>query len=80
MLSAVTLERTPRLGTDTPTPPAPARRETLHTLHGHSRTDAYAWLRDTEDPEVMAHLAAERSYYESATRHLQSLVRTLRRR
>jgi oligopeptidase B len=58
-------------------PPTAARREVRHERHGHVRTDAYAWLRDTSDPAVMAHLAAERSYYDSATRHLGPHIRTL---
>jgi oligopeptidase B len=30
--------------------------------HGETRTDDYAWLRDREDPEVRAYLAAENEY------------------
>jgi oligopeptidase B len=46
-------------------------------LHGVRRVDAYAWLRDTANPEVVAHLAAERSYYDVATQHLRPNVKTL---
>jgi oligopeptidase B len=55
-----------------------ARREPVErTDHGITRTDDYAWLRDVELPEVLAHLKAERSYYEAATSHLRPLVGTL---
>ncbi len=77
MLSAVTSERDRQPDAHRASPPAPKRRETVHLLHGDSRIDAYAWMRDTDDPEVMAHFAAERSYYDAATLHLQSQVRTL---
>jgi oligopeptidase B len=60
-------------------PPRPARREVVHRLHGDARVDAYAWMRDSSDPAVLAHLAAERSYYDIATQHLGPLVRTLSR-
>ncbi|HYO31539.1 MAG TPA: prolyl oligopeptidase family serine peptidase [Nocardioidaceae bacterium] len=58
-------------------PPVAARREVRRELHGHSRTDAYAWLRDVTDPEVLASLAAERAYYDAATAHLDPLIKTL---
>ncbi len=60
-----------------PKPPKAARREVRYELHGDVRTDAYAWLRDTDDPGVTAHLAAERAYYDAATQHLHPQVRTL---
>jgi oligopeptidase B len=78
MLSAVTTEQArPRPDTSAPVPPTAARHEAVHELHGDTRTDPYAWLRDPADPAVMAYLEEERSYYDAATRHLQSQVRTL---
>ena len=41
--------------------------------------DAYAWMRDVEDPEVMAQLAAERACYDAASSHLHSLIDDLTR-
>jgi oligopeptidase B len=35
------------------------------TVHGEVRTDEYFWLRDREDPEVLAYLQAENRYTES---------------
>jgi oligopeptidase B len=58
-------------------PPVAARREVVHELHGVTRVDAYAWLRDTTSPDVLAHLEAERSYYDVATQHLRPNVKTL---
>ncbi len=37
------------------------------------RPDPWAWLRDTADPRVVDHLAAERAFYDSACAHLDSL-------
>jgi oligopeptidase B len=55
-----------------PVPPVARREELVRELHGDRRVDWYAWMR-----ESTAYLAAERSYYDAATRHLRPLVRTL---
>ena len=34
------------------------------TIHGHTRTDDYYWLRERENPEVIAYLEAENAYRE----------------
>jgi oligopeptidase B len=36
------------------------------TLHGHTRTDEYFWLRDDtrQDPEVLAYLESENAYFD----------------
>ncbi|HSE08821.1 MAG TPA: prolyl oligopeptidase family serine peptidase [Nocardioidaceae bacterium] len=55
-----------------------ARREPFErTDHGITRVDDYAWLRDVDRPEVLAHLEAERAFYDAATGHLRPLVETL---
>jgi oligopeptidase B len=55
-----------------------ARREPVErTDHGVTRVDHYAWLREVDQPEVRAHLEAERAYYDAATSHLRPLVETL---
>ncbi|HEX6249292.1 MAG TPA: prolyl oligopeptidase family serine peptidase [Nocardioidaceae bacterium] len=55
-----------------------ARREPVERSdHGITRVDDYAWLRDVHRPEVLAHLEAERAYYDAATSHLGPLVETL---
>ncbi len=42
----------------------PVARVAPHQLaaHGHVRTDNYYWLRERENPEVLAYLAAENAY------------------
>jgi len=57
--------------------PVARRDPVVRELHGVSRVDDYAWLRDTSSPEVLDHLAAERAWYETATGHSRSLVETL---
>ncbi len=42
-----------------------------------SRPDPYAWLRDVGSEAALAHLAAERTWYDAATGHLASLVEEL---
>ncbi len=61
----------------TATAPVARREATVLELHGVQRVDDYAWLRDIEDPAVLAHLQAERDFYDAATFHLRPLARTL---
>lgn len=46
-------------------------------IHGRVLVDDYAWLRDRDNPEVIAHLEAENAYTEAATAHLAGLRETL---
>ena len=48
-------------------PPAAARRPTRLELHGDVRIDDWHWLRDRDDPEVIAHLQAENAYTDAMT-------------
>ncbi len=41
--------------------------------HGHERVDDYYWMRDRENPEVIAYLEAENKYTESAMKHTRNL-------
>ena len=41
------------------------------------REDPFGWLREVGTPEVVAHLSAERAWYDAATGHLHSLVTEL---
>ena len=54
-------------------PPIAARRPTERHLHGDTVTDDYSWMRDREDPEVIAYLEAENAYAEAMTDHLAPL-------
>ena len=58
-------------------PPAAARRPSVREHHGDVVEDAYEWLRDKTDPEVIAYLEAENSYTDALTEHLEPLVETL---
>ena len=54
-------------------PPIAARRPTERTLHGDLVVDDYFWMRNREDPEVVAYLEAENAYTEVMTDHLAPL-------
>jgi oligopeptidase B len=56
-----------------PDPPAAPRRPHSRTHHGDTVEDAYEWLRDKDDPEVIAYLEAENAYAEERTAHLAPL-------
>jgi oligopeptidase B len=46
-------------------------------MHGHVRTDNYYWLRERENPEVIAHLEAENAYTEAVMAHTEELQEAL---
>jgi oligopeptidase B len=59
--------------TDLPAPPV-ARKEPHETiLHGVTLRDDYAWLRDKENPDVTAYLAAENAHAEAQVAGLAPL-------
>src|SRR4051812_10933987 len=60
-----------------PTPPAAPRRPTELSAHGDTRVDDWFWLRDRDDPEVIAYLEAENAYCEAATAHTAPLQEQL---
>jgi len=43
------------------------------TLHGHTRIDDYYWLKDRDNPEVIAYLEAENDYAKKAMAHTEDL-------
>jgi len=47
------------------------------TLHGDTRIDNYAWLRDRTDPDAIAYLEAENRYTEDVMAPLKPLRETL---
>ncbi len=53
--------------------PQPEQRETTREHHGDVVTDPYEWLRDKEDPAVLAHLEAENAHAEAVTADLEPL-------
>ncbi len=54
-------------------PPQPKKVRTIRSLHGEDFVDDYSWLRDRNDPDTIAYLAAENEYTERATAHLEDL-------
>lgn len=54
--------------------PVAERRSHTHEIHGDRREDPWCWLRDREDPAVMAHLQAENAHTEAALAHIAPLA------
>jgi len=56
-------------------PEPPLAKKVHHELvaHGDVRVDDYYWLKDREDPEVIAYLEAENAYVEEVLSPLQGL-------
>ena len=57
--------------------PVAAKRPSTTTLHNHTWTDNYFWLRERENPEVIAYLEAENAYLEAMMAHTEDLQATL---
>lgn len=45
--------------------------------HGHTRVDDYFWMNERENPEVIAYLEEENSYYKEMTKHTEKLQEAL---
>ena len=56
-----------------PAAPRPAQRPAERNHHGDTVVDPYAWLRDKDDPAVIAHLEAENAHTGAATAHTADL-------
>ncbi len=58
---------------------APVAKVLPHQLemHGHVRTDNYYWLRERDNPEVIAYLEAENAHTEAVMAHTETLQETL---
>jgi oligopeptidase B len=54
-------------------PPEARRRPTRLEAHGDIRVDEWYWLRDRDDPEVLAYLEAENLWTEESTAHTAAL-------
>lgn len=59
--------------------PRPDRRPYVHRSHGHERSDPYHWLRERDDPAVLAHIEAENAHTESRLQGLAPLRAALYR-
>jgi hypothetical protein len=60
-----------------PEPPVARRIPHVGTIHGHTWTDDYFWLRHREDPGVLAYLEAENRYTEAVTAPTEELRQRL---
>lgn len=58
-------------------PPVARKIPAVTTIHGDTRIDEYRWLRNRDDHEVIAYLAAENAYAERKLHHLADLRETL---
>jgi len=58
-------------------PPVAGRRAVARTLHNETVTDDYSWLRNRDDPAVLAYLEAENAYSGAATSHLDALQKAI---
>lgn len=56
-----------------PTPPLPLRRPHVVSLHGDTLIDDYFWMRERDNPAVIAHLEAENRYTEEMMAHTAAL-------
>ncbi len=54
-------------------PPVAKRVDTKREHHGDVFCDPYEWLRDKDNPDVIAHLESENAYTEHVTEHLAPL-------
>ncbi len=54
-------------------PPIAPRRPVTLEAHGEVRVDEFFWLRDRDNPEVIAYLEAENAYTEARTVHQAAL-------
>ena len=60
-----------------PTPPIAEPRPHTLTLHNHTRHDPYFWLRERENPDVLAYIKAENEYTAAVMAPTKSLQETL---
>ncbi|HEX2038969.1 MAG TPA: S9 family peptidase [Acidimicrobiales bacterium] len=58
-------------------PPVAPRRPHVIEAHGDRRTDDWYWLRDREDPEVLALLEAENEHTKAVLAHTEGLQQKL---
>jgi len=57
--------------------PVAAKKPKELTMHGHTRIDNYYWLRERENPEVIAYLEAENTYRESVMKGSEQFQKDL---
>ncbi len=60
-----------------PQPPVAQARPQQLEAHGQVRVDPYYWLKDRENPEVIAYLEAENAYLDQTLKHTEALQENL---
>jgi oligopeptidase B len=60
-----------------PRPPMAAKQPVTTTVHGETRTDDFAWLREKSNPEVAGYLEAENAYAEAVLAPVRTLEEKL---
>ncbi len=60
-----------------PVPPVAEKKPKELTIHGDTRVDDYFWLRERENPEVIAYLEAENAYTDAMLEHTKPLQEKL---
>ena len=58
-------------------PPVARKRPHRLEMHGDVRVDDYYWLRDRDDPEVVAYLKAENAYLDECLAHTREFQEAL---
>jgi oligopeptidase B len=58
-------------------PPIARREPVEHIIHDDRRVDHYAWLREKQNPEVMAYLEAENAYTAAVLKPTEALQKKL---
>ena len=59
------------------TPPVAKKVPKIDVLHGDIRQDDYYWLREKDDPEVLAYLRAENAYTDEVMKPQESFQEAL---
>ncbi len=79
LITAVLLALLPgcRPQRQTATPPVAKIQPAKLEKHGHVRIDNYYWLRERENPEVIAYLKAENAYTDTMMRHTENFQNEL---
>ncbi|GAP93791.1 S9 family peptidase [Leptolyngbya sp. NIES-2104] len=72
-MSPLTANSHDNLDRGTASPPIAAQHRYVHQLHDDERIDDYFWLRERDNPEVIAYLEAENAYTEAIMQHTESL-------
>src|SRR6266540_288747 len=62
---------------DAGAPPVAKRVPRVELLHGDKREDDYFWLREKDDPEVVAYLNAENAYTDRVMKPTEALQEAL---